>query len=395
MPLDAYSVSVVTGLVVFVCGVTFIAETLLRRDEGAGRVWAVAFLCAIGTTLSYMVWALEPSAWWAVAAGNGLFVAGTGCMWLGCRRFNGRRLVWAALLVVAGTAGAVLSVVAEGPEGGAWAGAMWMFVALLVFAAAGAIEALRPDMGRLRTAWGLAFVLGLQALFYVSRITAFVVSGPESALFRTWFGTTTAGLLTVVLIIVAAIAASVLRAGRAPLRGFEVEEPVSGDDIRPIDEFRAALSGLCSRGSWRADLIGVIAVRIEDLDQVSTAFGSEVARAVRDTWRAGVRRHAPSEAFVGEDDASGLLVGVRVESPTDARRQAARIYRGVFEDLGAVAGGVIPMVGVGVALSDPVGYTPAHLVVVARDAARRAATSMESSVVVGDVGEDSQFDVSR
>jgi hypothetical protein len=395
MTLDAFSVSAVTALVVFVCGVTFIAETLLRRDEGAGRIWAVAFLCAIGTTLSYMVWTLEPSTWWAVAVGNGLFVAGTGCMWLGCRRFNDRRLVWAAVLVLAGAAGAALAAIAEGPEGGAWAGALWMFVALLAFAATGAIEAMRPGMGLVRTAWGLAFVLGLQALFYVSRITAFAVSGPDSALFRTWFGTTTASLLTVVLTIVAVIVVSVLRAARAPLRGFETEDPDAGDEIRALDEFRAALSGLCTRGSWRSDLIGVIAVRIEDLDQISTAFGSEVARAVRDTWRAGVRRHAPAEAFVGEDDGAGLLVGARFESPTDARRQAARIYRGVFEDLGGVTGGVIPMVGVGVALSDPVGYTPAHLVVVARDAARRAATSMESSVVVGDAGEGSQFDVSR
>lgn len=384
MQLDDFSVAAVTGLVVVVCGVTFIAETLVRRDEGAGRIWAVAFLCAIGTAVSYGVWVLEPATWWAVAAGNGLFVAGTGSMWLGCRRFNDRGLLWAALLVVAGVVGAVLSAALPGPDGGPWAGALWMFVALLVFAAAGAVEAMRPEMGRLRTAWGLALVLGLQALFYVSRTTAFLVSGPDSALFQTWFGTTTASLLTVVLTIVVAIVASVLRAARAPLRGFEPESRTTDDEILPPGEFRASLTGLCARAAWRSDVIGVIAVRIDDVDQISTAFGSEVARTVHDAWRTSVRRHAPAEAFVGEDDDMGLLVGVRVESLTDARRQAARIYRGAFEDLGGVTGGVIPMVGVGVALSDAVGYGPDELVAVAHEAARRAATSVESSVVVGD-----------
>lgn len=384
MQLDAFSVAVVTALVVCVCGVTFIAETLVRRDEGAGRVWAVAFLCAIGTTVSYLVWTLEPANWWAVAAGNGLFVAGTGCMWLGCRRFNGRRLRWAILAVAVGAGGAVVAAAAEGPDGGPWAGAMWMFVALMLLAAAGAVETLRPEMGRLRTAWGLAFVLGMQSLFYVSRITAFIVTGPDSTLFRTWFGTTTASVLTVILTIVAAIVVSVLRAARAPLRGLESTAGRTDDEVQSAGEFLASLSGLCARASWRSDVVGVISVRIDDLDQISTAFGSEVARAVHDAWRTSVRRHAPAEAFVGEDDGRGLLVGIRVDSLTDARRQAARIYRGVFEDLGGVTGGVIPMVGVGLALSDPVGYQPVQLVAVARDAAIRAATSIESSVVVGD-----------
>ena len=384
MQLDTFSVAVVTALVVCVCGVTFIAETLVRRDEGAGRVWAVAFLCAIATTVSYLVWTLDPSNWWVVAVGNGLFVSGTGFMWLGCRRFNGRPLGWAVLVVAVGAVGAVIAAAAEGPDGGPWAGAMWMFVALMILAAAGSVEALRPEMGRLRTAWGLALVLGLQSLFYVSRITAFAVAGPDSALFRTWFGTTTASMLTVILTIVAAIVASVLRATRAPLRGHETSARPADDEIGLPGEFLASLSGLCARASWRSDVVGVISVRIDDLDQISTAFGSEVARAVDDAWRTSVRRHAPAEAFVGEDDGMGLLVGIRVDSLTDARRQAARIYRGVFEDLGGVTGGVIPMVGVGLALSDAVGYAPAQLVAVARDAAIRAATSVESSVVVGD-----------
>ena len=128
----------------------------------------------------------------------------------------------------------------------------------------------------------------------------------------------------------------------------------------------------------------MISVRVDDLEQISTAFGSEVARVVSETWRTGVRRHAPSNALVGEDAGSGLLVAVLVGTGRDARREAAVIYRGLFDDLGGVAGGVIPVVGVGVALSDVSGYGADELVSVARDAATRAAASVETSVLVAE-----------
>ena len=128
----------------------------------------------------------------------------------------------------------------------------------------------------------------------------------------------------------------------------------------------------------------MIAVRIDDLEQISTAFGSEVARAVTETWRAGVRLYAPSNALVADDGPTGLLVGTIVDSPQAARRVAGAIYRGLFEDLGNVGGGVIPVVGVGVGLSDASGYDATAIARVAREAAIRAAATVETSVLVGD-----------
>ena len=84
--------------------------------------------------------------------------------------------------------------------------------------------------------------------------------------------------------------------------------------------------------------MGVIAVRVDDLEQISTAFGSEVARAVSETWRTGVRVHAPTNALVADDGPAGVLVGLLAESELDARRVAGAIYRGLFEDLGKVGG---------------------------------------------------------
>jgi hypothetical protein len=388
MTLDLASIHLITALVVNVSGVVFIIETILRRDEGAGRIWSIAFLAGMLTTLAYTVWVLADGAWWAIAVGNAAFVVGTGCMWLGCRRFNGRRIRWASLVVAAAALGAVAAVAVEGESGGDWAGALWMFVPLLAFAAAGAAECFQGDMRESRTAWVLGAVLGFQSLYYVSRTSAFVTSGPDSALFQTAFGTIPTSFLTVTLTIVAVVVTSVLRASRAPMRGYLARASPGETDSGIVDahSFQGILDGLCDRAWRRGELVAVTSVRLDDLDQISTAFGSEVAGAVSETWRAGVRRHAPTNAVVAEDGPTGLVVALGVSSGAEARRQAGAIYRALFDDLAKVGEGVIPVVGVGVALSDTAGYEPVHLIGVARDAASRAAANVETSVLV-DEGE--------
>jgi GGDEF domain-containing protein len=387
MNLDLPSVLIMTALVVNVSGVLFILETLLRRDEGAGRIWSVAFLAAMLTTLAYTIWAQSDGAWWAIAVGNAAFVAGTGCMWLGCRRFNRRDMRWSSVLVAGAVAMAAIAVAVD-REAGDWAGALWMFVPLLCFAGAGAVECLRGDMRESRTAWVLGAVLGFQSLYYVSRTTAFVTSGPDSALFQTAFGTISTSYLTVTLTIVAVVVTSVLRASRAPMRGYLREARAVDDEQGILSDasFAAVLDGLCRRAERRFEPIAVTAVRLDDLDQISTAFGSDVAGAVAAAWRTGVRHHAPTNAVVGQDGHTGLVIGLAVASPQEARRQAGAIYRGLFDDLGKVGGGVIPVVGVGVALSESAGYEPAELMRVAREAASRAAANVETSVLV-DEGE--------
>lgn len=388
MNLDLASVLVFTALVVNVSGVLFILETLLRRDEGAGRIWSIAFLAAMLTTLAYTMWVQTGGAWWAVAVGNAAFVAGTGCMWLGCRRFNGRRMRWPSALVLVGVIGAAVAVAVEGDGGGDWAGALWMFAALIAFAGAGAVECFRGSMRESRTAWVLGAVLGFQSLFYIARTTAFLTLGPDSAVFEAAFGTISTSYLTVTLTIVAVVVTSVLRAGRAPMRGYlRAVRPVDAEgEIMGEGAFLAALEGLCRRAGRSGEHVAVTAVRLDDLDQISTAFGSEVAGSLAQAWRAGVRRYAPTNAVVAHDGPTGLVVGLAVPSAQEARRQAGVIYRGLFDDLGKVGGGVIPVVGVGVALSETSGYTPEALLHAARDAAARAAATVENSVLV-DEGE--------
>jgi len=368
MTLDLLSLQVMTAVVVNVSGIIYIAGTVIRRDEGASRIWSLAFLSGMVCTMAYLVWASERSAWWAVAVGNAAFVGVTAAVWLGCRSYNGRGMSWAAWVSVAGVLAAFAGVLAAGPDGGDWAGALEMFVALAVFAAAGCLESLRGELFRTRTAWALAFVLGAQSVYFVVRTVALSVWGPDTPFFQAWLSTIPTSFLVVTFTIVTLVVTSVLRAGRTQVRGVDAIAQATGADIGVLcfEQFAVSARGLLSRAEWRQELVAVFAVRIDDLRQISTAFGSEVARGVVQTWRSGVRRHAPAAARVGQDGVNGLLVVTVVPSAAQARRIAARIAQGVFEDLRAVPGSVIPDVGVGMALSDTLGNDFDTLVAAAR-----------------------------
>ncbi|HKT57524.1 MAG TPA: hypothetical protein VJR25_12200, partial [Microbacterium sp.] len=95
-------------------------------------------------------------------------------------------------------------------------------------------------------------------------------------------------------------------------------------------------------------------------------------------------------ALVGEDGREGLLLAASVSSEPDARRQAGIVHRGLLDDLGDVAAGIIPVIGVGLVLAGPDhdgdaegAPGPAQLIAGAREAARRAASDSGESVRVG------------
>jgi hypothetical protein len=368
MNLDLLSLQVMTALVVIVSGVIYVIGTVIRRDEGSSRLWSVAFLSGTVCVIAYLVWAADRHAWWAIAVGNATFVGVTGALWLGCRAYNGRRMRWSAVLSVTGIVAAFVGVIAQGPDGGDWAGAVAMFLALAVFGAVGCVECLRGELFATRTAWALAIVLGLQCVYFTVRTVGFVVWGPESALFQAWLGTIPMSFLVVTFTIVTLVATSVLRAGRTQVRGVEAIVRNTGVDVgvMAFESFTAAARGVLTRSQWRHELVAVFAVRIDDLDQISTAFGSEVARGVAETWRSGVRRHAPAAARIGQDGVNGLVGVTVVATAAEARTVATRIAQGVFEELRAVPGSVIPDVGVGLALSDTLGSDLDTLMAAAR-----------------------------
>lgn len=381
MSLDLDSVMAMTALVVTVSGVLFVAETVIRRDDGAGRIWAAAFLSGPVAMLSYLVSLYMPSVWWAVVVGNAAYVSTLSAMWLGCRRYNERSMGWATALVIAAGVAAGTAVLVAGPDGGQWAGARTLLALLALFGVLGAVECLRGALHATGTAWVLAGVFGLHAVVDVVRLISFVIQGPDAEVFASGLSTIRASVVTVTLTIVALVVVSVLRAGRTPVRGIreltgarsrtmdEMARATGADSgVLVAEQFWIALQGLLTRARWHDEIVAVVAVRVGDLARIGIAFGSEAAREVAQTWRQSVRRHAPAVSRVGEDGASVLLVTTVVASRAEGRRVADRIARGVFEDLRTVPEAALPAVGVGLALTIDDGGDAKQLVAAARAA---------------------------
>lgn len=384
MTLDLFSVSVMTAAVVVIVGVIYISETLIRRDEVSGRHWSIAFLAGILTTIAYAMWAAG-AGWVAIAAGNAAFVAATGFIWIGCRSYNGNRTLWAYLTVGVGMAIAFVAVAAAGPDGGDWAGVVWMYAVLTVLASLGVWETARGRLARTRTTIALAVVLAVEAVYTAARAIVFLILGPDDPVFQTWFATIPASFVTIALVITAAIVTSILRAGRAGMRGYTNLVAADGTDrILTEPQFRATVTDVLERAAEKGIGIGLVAMRIDDLPFIAKAFGNEVGRQVAVAARDAVRRTVEPLAVIGDDGATLLWVCDTTWDAAEARRQASRLATAVFEALRNVPDAVVPVVGIGVAVTDDFGYQTSELIDAAEAASARSAKTGDISVLMAE-----------
>lgn len=384
MVFDMFSISICTAVVVVVAGVQFVLDTVLRRDTGAGRIWSLAFIAAILTTLCYLAWVASGEAGLAIAIGNASFVVGTGCLWVGSRSYNGRSLKVSAWIVAGSAAAAFIATLVAGPDGGDWAGALVMFIALAVLAGLGAVESRRAAMGRSASTVALTLVLGAQSLYYVARSIVFALLGPTDEFFLTWFGSITTSFLTIILTIVAVVSMSVLRSGQARLRGRGDSTTLllDSDGLYDDESFAKLFGDLTHRAAAFSERIAVISVRLDDLPQIATAFGTVEAQDIAHAWRVGTRRYAPTSAIVGHAGSTGIVIALQPSSIGDARRAASRIHRRLLDDFGSIGTSVVPVLGVGIAVSDIAGYDSEALLTAANDAAVRSASSPDASVMI-------------
>lgn len=390
MTLDVFSVSVMSAVVAGVASLMFIAETLRRRDTGAGRLWSVAYLSGVFTTISYLAWASGVGGLVTIAIANALFVLTPGFIWLGNLRYNDRPLGAQAATVTVLSALTAVAALAGFGHGADWAG--WEVLAatlVVLFTAAGA-EAARAPMGRVGNARAFAGILFAAAAYYAARLVVYVVDGgPDGPVFSVWFGAVSANIATVVLTMMAVVVTSVLRATKSTVQRYEwlSENGVAADGILLPRTYRGALADMVERADWRGELVSVVVVHIDGLSDMTAAFGTDAADEIIAAWRHSVRRYAPASAFVGEATDDSLSLCCLAVTSADARRQAATVYRGCVDELSGNATGLLPVVGVGVALSETVGYDPEALMTAARSAAVRASASLEASVLFGGLDE--------
>jgi len=331
MLLDGPTLQMMSGLIVILCGVSFIFNTALNRNDPPGQLWSLAFVAGMMVAVGYGVYIVSPDAWWAIAFANTVLVITVGALWAGSRVYNGRS---SRFLVVGGLA-LVIGVVTllPGPNGGEWAGAgpLWLVVAAL--GGLGGCEALRGRLRRNVNGRVLSIVLFIVALFYALRGITFLLAGPDSDVFRTYFGSGTTSMLNMALIVTACIAVSILRAegvGSAAVGDITVGIHSAAGVLSARSFQQVALDHL-GRGRRSQSGLAMIAADIDNLPEINTAFGRSAGDEAIARFADTLRGSAPLLAQIGHPAAGRFYILAAVGSATEARSITERIQNALVD----------------------------------------------------------------
>ncbi|MDO9398072.1 MAG: GGDEF domain-containing protein [Herbiconiux sp.] len=332
MTLDIRTLLLVAGLVIILCGVSFILNTAMRRNDASGRLWSISFIAGMLTAVSFSVWSVSPDLWWVLAVGNTAHVVSVGAIWSGARVFNGRSsLVWVTL--VAGGLVAVFTGI-EGPDAGAWAGSTGLFIGLSVFSGLGGAETMRSRMRRNLNARILSFCLWIVCAFYVLRTSIFVTQGPESAVFREYFGSEVTTIITIVMVLLATVSMSILQAERSGARALgDVTVGVhSVVGVLSAASFMQQWADWVERASFHGDRLAMIAMDVDNLPQMNTAFGRAFGDTAIRSVAQIVRHYAPTTSLLGHTGAGRFVIVVVTTAPNEAEQLAIRLQTALVDE---------------------------------------------------------------
>jgi diguanylate cyclase (GGDEF)-like protein len=367
MVIDTLTLLVAAGAVVAISGVSFILNTVLRRNDTYGRIWSIAFVAGILETLSYLVWATSDAAWWASAVGNASLVLSISFMWSGARSYNERlrTYVWVSLI---GSALVLIATLVEGPGGGDWAGAEVMFIAIVIFASLAGWETVRGALKRSVNGRVLTIVFWIVALYYLLRTLVFITAGESSVAFTQYFGTVTTTFIAIVLVIVAAISMSVLQ----PADSTRTTESGrrTGTLVIPgvvsAEQFEQLSGDWLARSKRDRESLVFFELSIDNIEQINTAFGREMGdEAITAVGRTACEV-SPAAALVGYLGRERFVVLTTPPAFGSAVDIAERLQTALVETPIDVEQGIRATVVFGLATTDDVGHSLDALEKVAR-----------------------------
>ncbi|GAB3606456.1 hypothetical protein GCM10027413_18650 [Conyzicola nivalis] len=360
MNLDTLTVLYASGLVVTAAGASFVISSVYRREDAVARLWGLGFISGMLATIAYAVWGYSPDLWWITGVGNAALVFAMGAMWAGCRVFNALRSLLVVPLVAATLVFA--AVIVHGPNGGEWAGAPAMYLAIAGFTAATAVETLRGQLRERIYARILTVVFLLISVYYLARTVVYFAAGESSVEFLSYFGTVNTTLLNIGFLTVASISFSVLQSERNP------------DFRREKTSDRSSIAGVASRSlfeqqaeDWlrrakRGDTALTLAIfEVENLDEMNIALGSEFGDRAIQTVGWFTRDNVPTASIVGRLDARRFAVMTPTPAVGEPRDVAERVMTAIAENPIDAIEGVRALATFGVASTAELGYDYADL----------------------------------
>ena len=332
MQLDTPTLMVLGGLVMLLCGVSFILNSSFNRNDPSGRLWSVAFIGGITVVVAFGINAFDPAMWWGIIVGNVALVMAIGSLWSGNRLYNGRHSAYWAVGAVAVIVGIV--TVAEGPEENEWAGVLVLWAALGILGGLGGSETLRGRLRRNLNGRIFGVVLWIAALFSTARAVMFVVNGPGGPIFTAYFNAGSAAILYPSLVVTATIAMSILRAERTA--GNAVGDLTVGihsaAGVLSATAFTQAAADHLDRAAGYQLGLALIGADIDKLPEFNTVFGRAAGDQAIARFAQTLRHTAPAMALIGHPAAGRFFVLASVASATEALTITERIQAALVDD---------------------------------------------------------------
>ncbi|ARJ06147.1 diguanylate cyclase [Humibacter sp. BT305] len=332
MKVDLASVLLVSGLVIVLCGLIFVLNTAMRRNDPSGRVWSLGFISGMLSAICYSMWAVAPEQWWINAIANATYLLSIAAIWSGSRLFNGRHrsLLWIAF---AAAALELVLTALEGPNG-IWAGSIPLFTGVAAFAVLTGLETLRSRMRRNLNARVLGIGMLFFALFTLARLVLFIAAGPDSPTFQTYFGTPVATIVTVILVVLGTVAVSVMQAERSGARALgDVTVGVySTVGVLSASSFMQQWADQVERAAFNRDRLAMVAMDVDNLPQMNTAFGRNFGDTAIRSVAQMIRHHTPTTALLGHPGAGRFVIVMVTTAASDAERLAIRLQTALVDE---------------------------------------------------------------
>lgn len=347
MSLDLTTLYLVSAMVTGVSGVLFLLD-MRGRPDPALRWWGLAFLFAITPAVIYALAGQAPEFVVLNPIGNGLVVAGSSLLWVGARAFNNKRTplwAWAVPALLA----ALLPFGLEQPLV-TWSGFPLLASGVVVFNLLAALECWRPVGPRRRNHAVLAVAWAGGSVFYLFRLVAFLMFGPDDPRFAVAFGSEAATICVLLLIVISSFSMVAL--------GKEVSEAAL-----KLAATRDGLTGVLNRSEFARLAETVLARRQEectllllDLDhfkRINDTHGHAIGDEVLASVAVAVSRClGPRDLFCryGGEEFAALLPGVNPAVASVVAERVLRAVRGVM--VWTPAGPLRPTTSIGIAGAD-------------------------------------------
>ncbi|WP_400159514.1 GGDEF domain-containing protein [Arthrobacter sp. BPSS-3] len=200
MVLDTSTLRVSLAVVTLTLLFLFFFITYRKTRSAYSAWWCSALLLFLTGSASYLLDGTVHQEW-ANPLGNTLLVGGAGAMWAGARSLRSTSpKIW---YLIAGPVLTGLVSIFDSPATNNWSGGPVMlgFMALMLGLSSRELFLLEVDYSRVHRP--LAYGSALLTVFYVGRLVVFLLQGPNSPVFETYFGSVVTTILTTMVLVVA------------------------------------------------------------------------------------------------------------------------------------------------------------------------------------------------